>query len=272
MNRPSSPRRPRATTVLLGLLLGSTLLSSLASAQSTKWEKTKTGVNDFFLNYVEIGLALNFYGQVDSNRSSDDTYLGTINELDLDTGPLSINSLRFQFLLPKNFRIELGWSSFDLITGTIEGDTDGTFTLNGPRFMALYRADIHRYVKPVIGLGFSLLNADFEPESAFYYGFSGDDKYTDYQDWRDSGSPQPVNGGYHKNIVVEDTVSWQLRLGLDVTYFERWVLGVDYEYIAQNITGDYILYYNDDPPFRTTPNLEFPASLHSFSIYARYDF
>ena len=65
----------------------------------------KTG--DFFTDYVEIGLALNFYFPVDDQRSPDDTYLGTIDELKLTTGPLSINSLRVQFLLPKDFRIEL---------------------------------------------------------------------------------------------------------------------------------------------------------------------
>ena len=190
----------------------------------------------------------------------------------LTTGPLSINSLRVQFLLPKDFRIELGWADFEFETRTIEGDTDGTFSLNGPRVIAIYRPDFHSYAKPVFGLGFALQSADFNAENAFYNGFSGENKYEKYDDWVDSGAEPWPNNGYRKNIEVDDPVwALYLRLGLDITYFENWVLGADYEYIRQDMVGDYVLSFYDNP-FRTTPNIDFPASLHTFSIYVRYDF
>lgn len=225
----------------------------------------------FLEQNVEVGLALNFYSPLDDSRSVGDYYLGTIRELDLQTGPLSVNSLRIHLLLPENFRIELGWSDFELDTHTAEGDSDGTFTLNGPRLMALYHADVHPILKPTLGIGTSKISADFDANPIWFNGFRGDDKIADYEAWRASGAPAWPNGGYRKDIKVDDIWAWHLRAGLDITYFEDWVIGLNYEYIDQSLAGDYELSYYGEPG-RIEPNNTFPADLHTFAFYTRYTF
>ncbi len=236
------------------------------------WRNVVNSGRDFIVDHVEVGLALNFYSLVEGKRSSNDTFLGTIDELKLKTGVLSINSLRVQFLLPQDFRIEVGYSDFEYETRTIEDDSDGTFSLSGLRVIALYRPNFHEIIKPVIGIGVARNKASFDPEKAFFNGFSGDNKYEKYQNWVDAGSEPWPNNGYRKNIEPDSTVwALYLRLGLDINYFKNWVLGLDYEYIRQDIQADYVL-SNYDIPFRVTPDIDFPASTHVFSIYARYDF
>jgi outer membrane protein W len=277
---------PRRCSALIALFLGTGLCVSHANSSDfitritadaqEVWNAPSTQV---IFSRVEIGLRSSHFGlRDDSERHYDaqgeiiEGYLGSITELEpqQDYFPSMYANVRFSEWLA----LQVGFERFELRTGRFwDDDTDGSFEFNGPSLTAQVRYPNTTRFTPYAGAGLALLDVDFAMIGWWHNGFGGADAHENYRAWRASGSPRWPNGGYQRNLKVEDDFAIKpvFQVGCLCRLTEHFSLDLDWRYMSLDSELEYTLSrYGDVFDDRGTSSFPMEAWIIDFGVLANF--
>jgi hypothetical protein len=226
------------------------------------WESTDAVLHD----HLRIGVRYRQIDLHDDKRSTDNSFLGSITELNAQSDYESITWLTFDWLVNPYIGIRFGMDQLRAETLTSQANaalnhTDGNVDLYGPGLMLVLRYPNDTRVIPTIGLGYSWLDATFEHNPVWLNGFGGDNRQQAYDAWIAAGAPPWPNGGYRRTITLKDTtavtlygeLAFQITDHLDIHAFIQSVDvdGVDLTFDLSN-HGDVFDSYQAEFPMSNT--------------------
>ena len=188
----------------------------------TAWQTTADAVHD----HLRIGLRYRRIRLDDDRRSQDDSFLGSITELNTVDDYEPITWLTFDWLFTPYVGARLAWEQVRAETQTSQqtaslNHSDGDVDLFGPSLMLLLRYPSSFRVTPTVGIGYAWLSATFEHNPIWHNGFGGENREIAYQVWVEAGSPAWPNGGYQRTITLDDTTAFILYGELAVRLTDR---------------------------------------------------
>jgi TolB-like protein/outer membrane protein W len=169
-------------------------------------------------DHVSLGARITHYSLIDdSELNYDDNgkftegYLGSIAYLDANQN--YVPTIYANITITEWFALQLAWERFEIETSTYwDGHSDGTFNMRGPSLTAQLRYANHTKFTPYAGAGIVMLNVDFDMEGWWHNGFSGEtgeEAQQAYDNWIASGAPEWPNGGYQRNLTVDDDITFK---------------------------------------------------------------
>ncbi|MFO7536111.1 MAG: hypothetical protein R6X19_10610 [Kiritimatiellia bacterium] len=247
------------------LLLGSAL-------RSAAWTNPDPPLEE----HLRIGLRFRQSYLHDHSRSIDNAYRGSITELNSQEDESPLTPLTIEWLFNPYIGTQLTWEQVRAETGTSQATealnhSDGNISLFGPALTLKLRCPNQTRLTPFIGLGYSLLAANFKHNPVWHNGFGGFTREADYDAWVAAGRPPWPNKGYRRTITLEDASAWLLTCGLeiqitdqlDVNLFAQ-VMDVDGTDLTQRLS----LYEK----ITETKHGTFPMSNTSYGLGVRWTF
>ncbi|MCX7591468.1 MAG: hypothetical protein N2255_07555 [Kiritimatiellae bacterium] len=180
---------------------------------------------------LRVGTRLIHRSLLDSRRGIENSFLGSITELDLEQTHWP--SVFFaQWFFNEYVALEAGWERFRVKTITeFNRHSDGTFHLSGPLLLVLGRYPNHSHFVPVAGVGLAFMEAEFENDPVWHNGFSYE-RIEDYHAWVAAGCAPWPNNGYQRTIEASDTRGFVITAGCNFTILKR-------------LSGEFMLRYMD---------------------------
>jgi hypothetical protein len=195
----------------------------------TAWESTSDVLHD----HLRVGVRYRSVELTDDKRSSENSYLGSITQIEnLDdydwTTWLTVEWLANPYIgLRFNYEQVRGRTR----TSSWDNHTDGDIDVMGPQFSLIVRLPNRTRFTPTAGVGYAWLNSTFEHNPVWYNGFGGEDKIVNYNNWVQAGRPPWPNNGYRREIILEDTSAVILLAGLEIRITDH----LDFNLFAQDM-------------------------------------
>ncbi len=236
------------------------------------WDITADAVHD----HLRIGIRFRQVNLEDDQRTADDSFLGSITELNNRSSYELISWLTFDWLFNPYVGGRLVWEQVRAQTFTDQGTSglnhsDGKVDLFGPSLMLLLRYPNQTRFVPTVGIGYAWLTSSFEHNPVWHNGFGGPARQQGYDAWVAAGSPPWPNNGYQRTISLDDTtavilygeLAFQITPQLDIHgYIESMdVKGVDLSYELSSYGNTF-----------RTESAVFPMSNTSYGLGLRWTF
>lgn len=170
---------------------------------------------DVLHEHLRIGVRYRQINLQDDSRDPSDSFLGSITELNTQSDYEPITWFTFDWLMNPYIGVRLDWEQVRAETSTSQetaslNHSDGNVDLFGPSLMLLLRLPNRTRLIPTGGVGYAWLNSTFEHNPVWQNGFGGENREQAYDAWVANGSYPWPNGGYQRNIVLDDTTAWIL--------------------------------------------------------------
>ncbi len=195
----------------------------------TAWERTSDVLHD----HLRVGVRYRQVRLTDSKRSLDNSFLGSITELNEQRDYDALTWLTFEWLANPYAGLRFNWEQVRAQTSTTSYDnhSDGNIDLMGPQLSLLLRLPNQTRLTPTAGIGYAWLTSTFEHNPTWYNGFGGTTKQADYDAWVAAGSPPWPNHGYRREILLDDTTALILTAGLEIRLTDH----LDFNIFVQNM-------------------------------------
>jgi opacity protein-like surface antigen len=233
------------------------------------WENTSDIVHD----HLRIGLRYRQIKLTDDERSLDNSYLGSITELDSMSDYDPMTWLTFEWLLNPYFvfRFNLEQVKAQSQTTSWDNHTDGDVNLEGYQLSLLFRLPNRTRFVPTAGIGYAWLDSTFDHNPVWYNGFGGETKDADYAAWVAAGSPPWPNRGYRREIILDNTTALVLMGGLEIQLTDHIDLNLFVQHMeVQEVDVTYNLSFGGNV-FEST-QAEFPMSNIGYGAGIRWTF
>jgi outer membrane protein W len=130
-----------------------------------------------------------------------------------------------------------------------------------------------RLLRPYAGLGLTYFFARFDHEGWWHYGFLADrwqDAAAAYDAWRITGIPENPNGGYRRNMDIDDSIGLAATAGCDVRLTGHLRLDLLARYIRVKVDATYV--QSTAGVERRTKSSTFDMTAHTLGLGLRYAF
>ncbi|MFO7536112.1 MAG: hypothetical protein R6X19_10615 [Kiritimatiellia bacterium] len=239
-------------------------------------EDGRESAYDLLHEHLRIGVRYRQIDLKDDKRDVENSFLGSITELNSQSDYEPITWLTFGWLFNPYVGLQFTWEQLRAETRTEQvtaslNHSDGIVDLDGPGLMLLLRYPNKTRLIPSGGIGYAWLTSTFEHNPVWNNGFGGENRQVAYDTWVANGSPAWPNGGYQRTITLEDTtavilyaeLAFQITPRLDVHAFieSMEVEGVDLNYALSRYGYDFSSY-----------QAEFPMSCTAYGVGLRWSF
>ena len=221
------------------------------------WNRFRGSVSD----RLEIGTRITAFHLLDSTSPS---FVGTINGL-AESQSLGPWKIFIDWFFHPNAGGEFMWDYLRVETRTLEGVTDGDWTLSGPVFSAVGRYPNETQWTPYAGLGFALYNAGFDPAAWWHLGFHSP------EEWIAEGSPSESTSGLTQTMQPKDPIGFMFQGGCTYEFSEGWLLDLHAHYTHVNIDDFHVLSV-EGTPVDQRGTYHIPLSHYIIGIGIRYSF
>jgi hypothetical protein len=230
-----------------------------------------------WLRYFEGGFRITHFELTEDSRHTyrDDGvfkegFLGSIDRLEENQNYFPSPYARLR--LHEFFFAELGWERFGATTRTYwDNHSDGDIKAKGPSFQLLAFMPTSMNSTPYLGMGFALLNASFSNDGVWHYGFNSANDHL-YDDWVEAGRDPWVNGGYRRNIEVDNTTAFLLSLGCSSELREHLHADLLVRKMWANLNAKYYLSWYGTDRRDDRGSYDFPLDSLSIQLGIRYTF
>ncbi|MGQ9661343.1 MAG: hypothetical protein ACUVWX_03280 [Kiritimatiellia bacterium] len=189
---------------------------------------------------LRLGLRLVYRSLLDRKRTLANTFLGSINELDLMQTSFPAG-LFAQWLFNDYLAAEIAWEHLRVKTVTaFDKHTDGTFDLAGPMLTLIGRYPNRSRFTPAGGIGLFFINAEFENDPIWHNGFDFD-RVEEYYAWLEAGSPSWPNGGKQRTIDAKDARGTVFAAGCEIRIAKRFWGEVSLRFVQAAVDGHYYI-------------------------------
>lgn len=233
------------------------------------WNWTSETVHE----HLRIGLRYRQTTLSDDSRTVDNSYLGSITDLEPLQDYDLLTCFTFEWLVNPYAGVRFNWEQVRAKTGTTSYDnhSDGDIDLKGPALSLMLRLPNQTRFTPSAGIGYTWLTSSFEHNPAWYNGFGGVTKEADYDAWVAAGSPPWPNHGYRREIMLDDTTGLLLIGALEYRITDHLDFNIFIQHMeVQEVGTTYTLSFGGNP-FETT-QAEFPMSNTSYGAGIRWTF
>jgi hypothetical protein len=269
---PTSPAPAEITPVAKPPAPTSPAPADLPLWAEDAWESTY----DLLHEHLRIGVRYRQINLKDDKRDAENSFLGSITELNTQSDYEPITWLTFGWQFNPYIGVQFAWEQLRAETRTDQetaslNHSDGIVDLDGPGLMLLLRYPNKTRLIPSAGIGYAWLTSTFEHNPVWNNGFGGDNRQVAYDAWVAAGSPPWPNGGYQRTITLDDTtavilyaeLAFQITPRLDVHAFieSMEVEGVDLSYGLSRYGYEFASY-----------QAEFPMSCTAYGVGLRWSF
>jgi hypothetical protein len=247
-----------------------------------------SGMADALHDRLVIGVRYVNVFLTDDSRSSSDSYLGHITELDAHQDGNPLRWLYAQWWLPSvtpaGLGLELGWTHLE--AATINDNThysDGDIVMGGPSLSLLGRypmemrtAGVDWTLIPRAGVGAAWMSADFDYTLWWHYGFHPDENaadpaaaaVADYKDWVSRGAPMDELDNT-RSISLDDSLGF-LIIGAVEARHGPWGAELYLRYMTAETDGTYVQELKNGS--RTVRDADFPMDNWGLGFGVTYAF
>lgn len=203
-------------------------------------EGTNSDFYDIYLRgRLELGTRLSSSILTDSEADGDDTFLGTIYELD-EIQDYTPNRFFARYYFTRHFGIELAYDSIEAetiapseYTGT---KSDGDISLAGPTLSLVGRYPNTTRFTPYAFIGVGFYSGDFDESEDWALG------YYDPYEYVAMGSPSTAYNGVTRVMEVDDAVGFLMGAGCAYQFTDHLLFDVSLQYTAVEADATFYRY------------------------------
>lgn len=229
--------------------------------------------SDVLHDHLRVGLRYRRVNPTDGKRTAENSFLGSITELETLDDYDPITWLTFEWLATPYTAIRFNMDQLRSRTRTTSDDnhSDGDMNLLGPELMLIGRLPNESRFTPSVGIGYAWFQSNFEHNPMWYNGFGGDNRKADYDAWVAAGSPPWPNRGYRREIILDDTTALILMAALELRITKHLDLNLFVQHMeVQEVGVTYNLSFGGNV-FETTA-AKFPMSNVGYGAGVRWTF
>ena len=182
------------------------------------------------------------------------TFLGSIYAVNEDQNELPVQPF-VTYYFTKYIGLELAYDSLTAKTVAYSdgaSKTDGNIVLAGPTLSLMGRYPNQTPFTPYMGLGIGIFHGDFNPDAAWALG------YTNPVVYKSLGSPSTLDGGYSREMIIDDTVALLLTAGTAYRVYRNWSVDLSVQYMKADVDAVFKS-FQDGASFVNEPG-KFPLS------------
>lgn len=203
------------------------------------------------------------YRSLSLKKDTDDSFLGTINTLDVESDGLPLE-LFATWHFNEFIGAEISW--FNLRARTVtnpEGFSDGAICVSGPTFAITGKYEDYAPWVPFASLGIGLFSANFDHQAWWQNG------YESVEAWESLG--RPTERIKTRNMELSDTTGFFFMIGMRYKADEHWSLELAYRNMSLEVDDRYTISVPGEL-VRDYGVTTFPLDNSSILVGARYLF